>query len=136
MTKFLEKLKKGMGIEEEKEEKESEEKMEEGELSIDLLQTEKEFILLAPIAGIKGEEIEIEVEDNILKIEGERKKPLTETGEFLIKECYWGKFKRELILPEEINLAEVEASLKNGVLIIRLPKAPKEKKKKIEVKEE
>lgn len=133
MTKFLEKLKKGMKIEEP--EKAKEEKSEEGELAIDLLQTEKEFILLAPIAGIKSEEMDIEIEDNILKIEGERKNPLTESGEFLIKECYFGKFKRELILPEEVNLAEVEASLKNGILIIKLPKAPKEKKKKIQIKE-
>lgn len=103
----------------------------EGELAIDMYETDSELVIQSAIAGVKPEELNIELEGDILIIEGERKKPTKEEGKYLIQECYWGKFSRKVVLPTEINPEKVEAEFKNGLLTIRLSKILKEKKKKI-----
>lgn len=191
MNSFLEKLKKGMGIEDSKEEekvitekeeekKESEDEKEkeakeekktervikkkkilakpqeekevekekkeaptkkedwletEGQLMIDFYQTENELVLVSPIAGVKAEDLEIEVEADTLTIRGERKNPSPEETDFFAKECYWGAFSRQVILPVEIDPNQIEATFKSGILTIKLPKLFKEKKRKIVPKE-
>lgn len=154
MANFFEKLKKGMGIEievkeEPKEEKEKKSKKielkveekpkekeeewpePEGELAIDMYQTENELVIQSAIAGVKPEEINIELEGDILLIEGERKRPNNEKGEYLIQECYWGRFSRKIILPMEVNPDKIEAKFKDGILTIKCKKITKEKRKKI-----
>lgn len=106
----------------------------EGELAIDVYQTESEIVVQSAIAGVKPEQINVILENDMLIIEGERKKPLEEKGNYLVQECYWGKFSRKILLPTEIDSEKIEASFKDGILIIRLPKFPKEKKIKILIK--
>lgn len=172
-SSFLEKLKKGMGIEElttekEKPQKVSEEKSKikqkeratrkivleekkeiqekeekkvpeekkdwlepEGQLVVDVFQTEKELFIQAPIAGVKAEDLDIEIEKDVLTIRGERKNPTIDGADYFVKECYWGKFSRQIILPVEIDPNRVEAFLKEGILTITMPKLLKEKKRKI-----
>ena len=160
MPDFFEKLKKGMGIEEAKEEgpkerpKEKRQKKEEikvqkieekkvekkenegpeGELAIDLYQTDEDIILQSAIAGVKPENLEIEIEGDMLTIRGVREKPLEEKGEYFTQECFWGPFSRKVILPVEVDVDKAEAQIKDGVLIIRIKKVQKERKKKIEVR--
>ncbi len=150
MASFFEKLKKGVAkgenekeIEKKEEEKETiklkVEKVEkdwpesEGELAVDVYQTEEELVVQSAIAGVTAQDLNITLENDMLIIEGERKKP-EEEGEYLINECFWGKFSRKLILPVEVNPEKVEATFKNGILMIRFQKLSKEKKKKILVK--
>ena len=137
---FLEKLKKGIGIEEETEEKPKEMKKEvqkevekEGELVLDMYQTENALVIEAPIAGVKSDEINIFLEGDILTIEGERKRP-EEEREYIIQECYWGKFSRKIALPFEVDFDKAEATLKDGLLRIKIPKLKKVERKKIEIK--
>jgi HSP20 family protein len=155
MANFFEKLKKGMGIEIPVEEKKEEEKKEknrvgkkeilikeekkeneekwpepEGELAVDMYQTDDEIIILSAIAGVKLEDLNLFLEGDILFIEGERKKP-SEEGEPLLQECYWGKFSRKIVLPTEINPERISASFKDGILTIRVQKLSKERRKKI-----
>lgn len=140
MSDFLKKL---LKVEEEKEKgnKEKEKKevpqkemqVQEGMIAVDLYQTENELVLLAPIAGVSVEDLEVLLEENVLTIKGERK--TKEEGEYLIKECYFGPFSRELVLPEEVDSENVKAFLENGMLEIRLPLARKPKEKKIIVQE-
>lgn len=107
---------------------------EEGELAVDVFQTESELIIQSAIAGVKPEELNISLEGDTILIEGERKNPFEEKGDYFVKECYWGKFSRKIILPTEINSDKIEANFKDGILTIRLPKIIKEKRKKILVK--
>jgi len=165
MGDFFEKLKKGMGVEvsEEKEEKpkkeikkikmktipieEKKEKQpiskptnelfeEEGKLAIDVCQTDKELVIVSAIAGVRPENLDITLEKDVLTIKGVRKKPLREEGDYFTKECYWGAFSREIILPVEIDPNRISATLNEGILTIRMPKIQRERKRKIVVKEE
>lgn len=106
----------------------------EGELAVDVYQTDSELIIQSAIAGVKPEELDISLEGDMITIEGERKKPFEEKGDYFVQECYWGKFSRKIILPVEINPDQIEATFKDGILTIRLPKILKEKKRKIVVR--
>jgi len=127
-------------LKEKKEEKKDiflEEEKEKGTLVVDIYQTDKDFVIQAPIAGVKKEDIEVSVEENIVKISGERKRKIKEKGEFLIKECHFGPFSREVFLPEKVAAEKIKAKLENGILEIRLPflKEKKEENLKIEIEE-
>jgi HSP20 family protein len=127
---FLEKRK-----EHKKEEKENGLLQLEGELTVDVYQTEKELVIQSAIAGVKIEDLDISIEGDKVTIRGKRERP-PESGErnYFYQECYWGPFFREIILPVEIDPSRAKASLKEGILTIRMPKIEKEKKRKIEVK--
>ncbi len=67
-------------------------------------------------------------------IRGNREKPMEEEKRnYFFQECYWGPFSREIVLPEEVDNSRIQASLKNGVLTIRIPKIEREKKRKVSV---
>jgi len=106
----------------------------EGQLTVDVYQTDSHLIIQSAIAGVKPEELDLKLEDDRVVIRGERQNPVEESGDYFTKECYWGPFSREIILPVEVNLHGVEAEMKDGILIIRVPKVTKERIKKIVVK--
>lgn len=106
----------------------------EGELAIDVYQTETDLVIQSAIAGVKPEDLDISIEKDILTIKGNREKPFIEEGDYFIQECYWGPFFREIILPVEIDPDRGEATMKEGILTIRLPKILREKKRRIKVR--
>jgi len=106
----------------------------EGELAIDVYQTEKELVIQSAIAGVKRENLDILIEGDLLTIKGKREKPFDEGGDYFTQECYWGPFSREIILPVEVDPNRVEASMKEGILTIRIPKILRERKRKIMIK--
>lgn len=106
----------------------------EGQLSVDVYQTENELIIQSAVAGVKTEDLNISMEGDMIAIRGVREKPFNEEGDYFTQECYWGPFSREIILPVEVDPNKVEASLKEGILTIRIPKLLKEKRRKIAVK--
>jgi len=106
----------------------------EGQLAVDVYQTPSHLVIQSAIAGVKAEELNISIEGDMINIEGERKKPVEEEGDYFFRECYWGKFSRQIIIPVEVDPNRVEAELKEGVLTIRLPKVQREKKRKIVVR--
>lgn len=96
---------------------------EEGELSVDVYQNEKEIIVKTAIAGVSKKDLEISLNHDMLTIRGNRKPDEGINPEdYFYQECYWGKFSRSLILPINVNPAKVKAHLKSGVLTITLPK--------------
>lgn len=107
----------------------------EGQLAVDVYQTNGELIIQSAIAGVKPEDLDISIEADIVLIKGNRQKP-SENGErnYFYQECYWGPFSRQIILPEETDPTRAEATMKEGVLSIRIPKIERKKKRKIEVK--
>lgn len=108
----------------------------EGQLVVDVYQTNGEIVIQSAIAGVKPQELEISVENDVVTIKGERKKTMEkEEKNYFYQECYWGRFSREIILPAEVDASRTEAAIKDGILTIRIPKIEKEKKK-VNIKEE
>lgn len=100
----------------------------EGQLSVDVYQTTDEIVIKSTIAGVKSEDLEVTINNDMVTIKGKREdeKEVKEDNYFY-QECYWGGFSRSIILPVEVKAEESKAQLKNGVLTIRLPKAKKSK---------
>lgn len=109
---------------------------EEGQLSIDVYQTDKDIIVKSTIAGVKTEDIDISINNDMLTIRGKREmnEEIKEEN-YLYKECYWGSFSRSVILPVEIEEDKIDALLENGVLTVILPKSKSSKHISIKVKE-
>ena len=108
----------------------------EGQLAIDVYQTPDEIIVESTIAGVKGDDIDVDVTSERVTISGERRKEeVISTGDYYYQECFWGKFSRSVILPQEIDPDEATSILKNGVLTIRLPKLHRDKSRKVKVRE-
>lgn len=106
----------------------------EGELAIDVYETDNDFIIQSTIAGVKTEDLDITIENDIVTVRGSREKQTTEeTKKYYYQECYWGAFSRQVILPEEVDGSKAEASMKDGVLTLRIPKVIKVRKHKIKV---
>ena len=106
----------------------------EGQLAIDVYETPSEIVLKSTIAGVKPEDLDIGIEDSTVNIRGSRHQEDQVKGDnYFYQECYWGTFSRSVILPVEIDSENVKASLKDGILTIRLPKIIRQKEKKIKV---
>ncbi|MFH1894513.1 MAG: Hsp20/alpha crystallin family protein [Patescibacteria group bacterium] len=107
----------------------------EGQLAIDVYQTEEFLVLQSAIAGIKPESLDIVIEGDMMSIKGNREKPeeKAETNYFY-QECFWGPFSRQIILSVEVDASRAEAVLKEGILTIRLPRIERDKKRKLVVK--
>lgn len=120
-----------------KAEKWLEEDYEEGQLSVDVYQTKDAIVVKSTIAGVKPEDIDISINNDMVTIKGKRELDDTVVeDDYFYQECYWGGFSRSIILPVEIMPDKVEASLKNGVLTVTLPKAKKATSFNVKVKEE
>ncbi len=108
----------------------------EGQLSVDVYQTKDSVIIKSTIAGVKPEDIDISIDNDVITIRGTRKQQESiKEDDYFYQECYWGSFSRSIVLPVEINSEETDASLKNGVLTITLPKVKKSKSVAVKVKQ-
>ena len=107
----------------------------EGQLAIDVYQTPKEVIIKAPIAGVKSENIDVAINDDMVTIKGERKiEQEVKEDNYYCQECYWGAFSRSVILPVTVAVEKSKAKLKDGILTVTLPKARSARAKKIRVR--
>jgi HSP20 family protein len=107
----------------------------EGQLSVDVYQTEKEIIVRSTMAGVKPEDLNIIVNNDLLTIRGKREaESNVNPSDYLYRECFWGGFSRTLVLPQDVRAEKIKATLKNGLLTVILPKALQSAK--IKVKEE
>lgn len=109
----------------------------EGQLTIDVYQTPTEIVIKSTIAGVKPEDIDISMTNDMITIKGNRKKDeQVKEEDYYYQECYWGPFSRSVILPVDVEVDNADAGMKNGILTIRLPKIEKVKTKKIMIKAE
>ncbi len=96
----------------------------EGQLSVDVYQKGGAIVVKSTIAGVEPEDLEIFLNRDMLTIKGKREhEGRVEQGDYFIRECYWGKFSRTIILPSDVKSEEAKATLKDGVLTIAMPKA-------------
>lgn len=100
---------------------------------IDIAEDEKNILIDAEIPGVPKENLKITMQDNILTIEGEKKKIEEEKGKnFYREERCFGQFKRSFTLPVEVDSENVDAKFNNGILEVKLNKLkPKVEKEKI-----
>ena len=96
----------------------------EGQLAIDVYQTPGAVVVKSTVAGVKPEDIDIAINNDMLTIRGARQlAEIVADEDYFYQECYWGSFSRSIILPFDVKNDAIEANLENGVLTITLPKA-------------
>lgn len=102
--------------------------------AMDLVETDEDFVLRADLPGLTEKDVNIEVEDNVLTVSGERKAEHEERKEGYYRvERASGSFSRSLTLPEGIDPTAVRASFDNGVLEVRVPKPEERKPRKVAI---
>jgi len=112
-----------------------EEEAEEAQLTVDVYQTPTDIIVQTMAAGVKPEDLQIEIGRDMITIKGRREENKTISEDnYFIQELYWGAFSRTILLPQEVEPEEAEAVEKHGLLIIKLPKIDKTKKANLKVK--
>jgi len=103
--------------------------------AIDVIEHDDEVLVRAEVPGCKADDIDISVCNNTLTISGEKKESKEEKGKgYYYSESSYGSFRRDVSLPAEVDANKVEATCKDGVLNITLPKAAKSKAIKVQIK--
>jgi len=100
---------------------------------VDISETKEAFIVKAELPGVEKEDVNVNFENSVLTIRGE-KKVETEDKKRHRVECAYGSFIRSFTLPQTIKADKIEAVYKNGILNLTIPKAEEAKPKQIEVK--
>lgn len=107
----------------------------EGQLTIDVYEMNDIIVIKSTIAGVRAEDLDVNINNDMVTIKGERMKDETvPESAYFYQELYWGTFTRSVILPSEVQHEKIEASMKNGILTVRLPKKDEARNKKISVK--
>jgi len=97
----------------------------EWQVALDIIDNSEEIIIVAPIAWVDLENIDISLKQNVLTISWERVKPVEVYVPWVIlrnNECFWGKFTRNIIMPENLDFDNIKAILEKNVLIIKIAK--------------
>ena len=107
----------------------------EGELTVDIYDKGDNIVIQSTVAGVKPEDLDVAITNDSVTIRGRRERhEEVREDNYYYKELFWGTFSRSVILPEEIDEDAAEASLKHGLLTIRLPKKRRGVVQKLKVK--
>lgn len=111
------------------------EEAQEGELAVDVYQTNDAIIIQAMVAGVSSDELSVSVTREMVTIKGKREAPKNISAEnYFYQELYWGAFSRTILLPSEVEPEDVEATEKHGLLTVKLPKINKERRQTVKIK--
>ena len=102
--------------------------------AVDIFETPEALVLVADMPGVAADKVTVDLKDNHLVISGEVVPPVGQGETMIEQEFYTGDFQREFHVGSLIDQGKIEASMKNGVLHLVLPKVEKAKPRKIEVK--
>ncbi len=109
----------------------------EGQLTVDVFQTDDSIVIQSTVAGVRVADLDISVNNDMVTIRGIRRREQQVPAEnYFYQECYWGGFSRSIILPFDVKSEKAQATLKNGILTVVLPKAEKPRSRGVRVKEE
>ena len=98
----------------------------EGQLTVDIFQTGQEIVIRSTVAGADSNDIDVSITKDMVTIKGRREpNESVDPSEYYHQEIYWGPFSRSIILPVDIDPEKSKASMKNGILTVRLPKLTK-----------
>lgn len=107
----------------------------EGTLTVDVYQDGDYVVVQSTVAGVNDDNLEINITNESVTIRGERgRKEEIKEKDYFYQELFWGTFSRSIILPQEVDPDNSTATLKNGILTIRMPKMSRNKSKKLRVK--
>lgn len=105
-----------------------------GQLTVDVYQTDDDIVVQSTIAGVDQNDIDIALTNDMVTIKGKRAMPeKIKSSDYYYQELFWGPFSRSIILPEDVDSDNAKASMKNGLLTIRLPKLAKTRVKKVRI---
>lgn len=109
----------------------------EGQLALDIYQTPTHLVIVAPIAGVQLNDINVTVTEDVLTVKGKRYLEFDIKDEdYFTQECFWGDFSRSIVLPAAVDITKINASFKDAVLKITIPKTEPTKTKVIRIKQE
>lgn len=109
----------------------------EGQLAVDVAETQDSIVVVSTVAGASVGDIEVSLHNDLLTIRGVRLSPLAgQEVQHFYQECFWGKFSRTIVLPEEVRGEQALAEYKNGLLIVRIPKHESSRKIPVTIVEE
>jgi len=110
---------------------------EEGQLTVDVFQNDSDIVIQSTVAGVRPDDLDVQITRDMVTIRGKREQNREVSGDnYFYQELYWGSFSRSILLPSEVDVDESEATLKNGLLTVRLPKLDKNRSEKLRVKNE
>lgn len=106
---------------------------------VEIVENDKEYVLTAELPGLKKDNVEVQYQDGVLTIRGEKKEERREgngDSRYLLWERSYGAFQRSFTLPSDVDANKIEASFSDGVLTVRMPKTAEARAKgrKIEIK--
>ena len=102
--------------------------------AVDIFETEREITLLADMPGVKSGDLDIDLHDNVLSLDGDVKAPEGANEVDVLREYRTGNYYRQFTLSQMIDQSKIDAELKDGVLRLRLPKVEAATPRKIAVK--
>ena len=102
--------------------------------TVDIKETDEELTLMVDLPGLEKKDVQLSLENNVLTIKGERRFEHEEKENFYRLERAYGVFSRTFTLPRNVKADAVDASFKNGVLTVSLPKVEEARPKQIEIK--
>lgn len=106
-----------------------------GELTVDVFETPNSIIIKTIVAGVKKEDMEINLSRDMITIKGKREvEEDIEDENYFHRELFWGTFSRTVLLPQEIDIERAEATENQGLLTIKLPKIDKGRQARLKVK--
>lgn len=115
--------------------KEDEDRRETFVPAVDIYENDERTELHVEVPGIKKEEIDVKVDNGVLTIKGERKLEKEEKQDKHYRlERSFGMFERSFTLPDYVDAEKIEGKYENGILLLTLPKVPRAKPKKIDIK--
>jgi HSP20 family protein len=103
--------------------------------AVDIIDTPTAYVLKVELAGMKLEDVHVELEDDVLTIKGERHQDATlDTEQYQSTEWHYGAFQRSISLPRSVKRDDIEATYEDGVVEVRVPKAAEVEPQRIELK--
>jgi len=94
-----------------------------GQIAVDILESHEGYIIIAPLAGVPRSDVDVTISRNVLSISWNRPEPeiYQEALKIPVQECFYGPFSRSIILPENLALDSIRATIERGMLIITIP---------------
>jgi len=107
----------------------------EGHLPVDMYQTTNDIVIRTFVAGVRPEEMNVSISRDMVVIEGTREERSEASGpDYFNQELFWGGFTRTIMLPQEVDVDGAQASSKDGLLTITLPKLDRTRQTKLKVR--
>jgi HSP20 family protein len=94
-----------------------------GQIAVDILESHEGYIIIAPLAGVPRSDVDVTISRNVLSISGNRPEPeiYQEALKIPVQECFYGPFSRSIILPENLALDTIRATIERGMLLVTIP---------------